>query len=401
VSNSDPVTGGALHGTRVVEVGLLVQGPQAAATLGQLGAEVIKVELPGFGDRARWLPLAMDDWRSAYFLACNRSKRSLALDLRVPAGKLAFLRLLESADVLITNFTPGTMEQWGLGYDDLAVSHPRLVYCSGSAFGTAGPDADRAGADLSAQASSGLLSGTMSDGGEPRPIAVTIADHIASQNVVAGVLAALIARSRTGRGQRVDVSLLGSLIWAQASEYTYYLLSGRLPGNANRSNPMIAGIYGVFPTADGWLAVVGIVDRSAFYAAIGRPDLGDDPRFASPLLSEEQKPVLFAILDDVFRTRPTADWCAVLGAADQRYAVVRDYAEVVADPQAWANGYLLEHEDGDGRRQTIVGTPIAMSMTPTAAGGPAPELGQHTEEVLLELGYTWEDISMLRLAGAV
>ena len=195
----------ALDGVRVVEAGLLVQGPQAAAMLGLLGAEVIKVELPNIGDQSRWLPVAPahGDFRSAFFIACNRGKRSLSLDLRNERGREAFLRLIETADVLITNFQPGTMDGWGLGYDVLSARNPGLVYAAGSAFGALGPDASRTGADLSAQASGGLIHGTGTDDGEPTPVAVTIADHISSQNLVVGILAAVRAeRDRTRATRR-------------------------------------------------------------------------------------------------------------------------------------------------------------------------------------------------------
>jgi crotonobetainyl-CoA:carnitine CoA-transferase CaiB-like acyl-CoA transferase len=403
VTDTPPSTEGALHGVRVVEAGLLVQGPQAAALLAQLGASVTKVELPGFGDQARWLPVSWEDRRSPFYLACNRGKRSATIDLRIPAGREAFLRLVSTVDVLITNFMPGTLEGWGLGYEEASAHNPGLVYATGSAFGPIGPDAQRAGADLSAQAAAGLISGIGADGTPPTPVPVTVADHIASLNIVAGVQAALLARARTGRGQRVDVSLLGSQIWAQASEYTSFLLSGDLPGRANRGHPLIAGIYGIFPTSDGWIAVVGVVptDRPRFYAAIGRPEIAEDPSFEPLLLFGEAKRSLFEVLDDVFRQRPTSEWCQVLDAAGFRYAPVRDYAEVVADPQPWDNGYFRTGVDADGRERTVVGTPITLSATPADPGGPAPELGAHTEEVLLEVGYTWEEIAALQEAHAI
>jgi crotonobetainyl-CoA:carnitine CoA-transferase CaiB-like acyl-CoA transferase len=232
---------GALDGLEVIEAGLLVQGPQAAATLRDWGADVVKVELPGFGDQSRWLPISAGDHRSAYFTACNRGKRSVTVDMRTPSGREVMLRLAEGADVLITNFKPGTMESWGLGYEQFAERNPRLVFAAGSTFGSRGPGAGREGADLSAQAAGGLIAGTGVEGGEPSPVAATIADHIAALNLVGGILAALHARERTGRGQRVDTSLLGGQIWAQASEYTGYLLSGRPHGRANRGNPLVPG----------------------------------------------------------------------------------------------------------------------------------------------------------------
>jgi crotonobetainyl-CoA:carnitine CoA-transferase CaiB-like acyl-CoA transferase len=391
---------GALDDIRVVEAGLLVQGPQAAALLADWGAKVVKVELPNFGDQARWLPVKPGDTRSAYFTACNRGKRSLTTDIRTPQGREVFLRLAAQADVIVTNFTPGTMEGWGLGYEEVVARNPRIIYAAGSTFGPDGPSAEREGADLSGQAAGGLISTTGMNGGEPTPVGATLADHIASQNLVAGILAALLARGRTGRGQRVDTSLVGGQIWAQASEYTAYLLSGNVPGRANRGNPLIPGLYGIFPTANGWIAIVGVVGhaRIRFYETIGRPDLSE--RFGQVLYWDSEKAELFPILDEVFATRTTDEWCAVLSAAGLRHAPVRDYADVVADPSVWINGYLAKIEGPDGEVNAVV-PPVRFSETPAQPGALAPELGQHTEEVLLELGYSWDDIGRLRDDGAV
>lgn len=389
---------GALDGIKVLEAGLLVQGPQAAALLAQLGADVTKVELPGFGDQSRWLPMTAGDTRSAYFMGCNRGKKSVTIDVRIPAGRDVFLRLADEADVVISNFKPGTMDEWGLGFDVLSARNPRLVYATGSAFGPIGPDAQREGADLAAQAAGGLISATGVDGGEPTTVAVTIADHIASLNMVSGVLAALMARERSGRGQRVDVSLLGGQIWAQASEYTYYLSSGELPGRPNRGHPLIPGIYGIMPTADGWLAIVGVTgpQRPGFFATIGRPELTDDPRFSTPLLTKEHKAALFAILAEVFVEKTTDEWCDILRAAGQRFAPVRSYDQVADDEGVLQNGYIAEYDD-----TRVVGTPIGLSDTPAVIGGPAPELGADTVDVLLAAGYTPEEVADLYATGAI
>ena len=391
---------GALDGLTVVEAGLLVQGPQAAATLGDWGADVIKVELPGIGDQSRWLPAAPGDPRSAYFVGCNRGKRSVTADLRTPAGREVFLRLAERADVVISNFKPGTMDGWGLGYDDVAARNPAVVYASGSTFGSLGPDAHREGADLSAQAAGGLISTTGVDGGEPTPVGATVADHIASQNLVAGILAALVARGRTGQGQHVETSLLGGQIWAQASEYTAYLLTGRVPGRAQRGNALIPGLYSLFPTADGWIAVVGVVgrDRTRFYELLGCPELGE--RYGRGLYSEADKEEIYAELAPRFAARTTAEWAATLTAAGFRHAPVRDYAQVAADPGVRANGYVTEVPADDGP-VTVVGSPVRFSATPARPGAVAPELGQHTEEVLVALGYSWEEIAELGAAGVI
>ncbi|MGH9273993.1 MAG: CaiB/BaiF CoA transferase family protein [Acidimicrobiales bacterium] len=385
---------GALDGINVVEAGLLVQGPQAAATMQAWGANVIKVELPGLGDQARWVFLAPDDQRSGYFTANNRGKRSITLDLRVPQGRDVFLRLMDQADVLITNFTPGTMEGWGLGYDEVAARNPRLVYAAASTFGPVGPDAHRGGADLSAQAAGGIISTT--GAGEPSPVGATIADHVGSQNLLAGVLAALYARERTGRGQRIDTSLLGGQIWAQASEITAHLMTGQLGGLAERTHPWIPGIYGIFPTQDGWIAVVGITgsDRQVFFELLGRPELGEE--FPQLFLWPADKAALFPRIADAFVARTTAAWCERLAAAGLRHAEVRDHAEVVADPGARVNGYLV---DLDGT--TVVAPPVRFSDTPPRVESAAPELGQHTEEILLELGYEWEDIAALQDAQVI
>jgi CoA:oxalate CoA-transferase len=387
---------GALDGVKVVEAGLLVQGPQAAATLGEWGADVIKVELPTIGDQSRWLPVQPGDGRSAYFIGCNRGKRSVTADLRTPDGREVFLRLSEWADVVITNFAPGTMESWGVGYDDVAARNPRVVYAAGSTFGTEGSDAAREGADLSAQAAGGLISTTGRDGHEVTPVGATIADHIAGQNIVGGVLAALFARERTGEGQRVTTSLLGGQIWAQASEYTGCLLRGAPAGRSNRGHPLVPGLYAIFPTADGWIAVVGIVAplRQKFFEVVGRPELTE--RFAQPLYWDAEKAELFPLLDEAFETATTAEWCDRLRAAGLRHAAVRDHGEVVADPNVWANGYLVNVDGID-----VVAAPVSFSATPAQSSAVAPELGQHTEEVLLELGYSWDDITRLQDAGAI
>jgi len=393
---------GALDGIRVLEAGLLVQGPQCAALLGEWGADVVKVELPHYGDQSRWLPAASDTRDSAYFLACNRGKRSVTVDLRVDAGRDVFLRLCEWADVVITNFKPGTMDAWGVGYDAVAARNPRVVYATSSTFGDAGDGAHREGADLSAQAAGGIISTTGVRGGDPTPIGATIADHIASLNLAAGITAALLARERSGRGQHVATSLVGGQIWAQASEITSYLLTGRVGGPANRSNPIIPGVYGIFPTADGWLAIVGVGGRAraAFFATIGRPELVE--RFPANLYWDDDKAALFPILDEVFRTKTTAAWEEILTAAGVRHAPVRDHAAVVADPSMWANGYFTEvPEPAPPALTRVVSSPVRFSATPSQPATHAPELGQHTEEVLLEHGYSWEDIAALRDAGAI
>ncbi len=388
---------GALDGIKVLDAGLLVQGPQAAVMLGDWGADVVKIELPVIGDQSRWLPAAPTDPRPPYFLACNRGKRSVTIDLRTPDGRETFLRLAERADVFISNFKSGTLESWGLSYDEVAERNPRIIYAAGSSFGTEGPDAGREGADLSAQAAGGLISTTGVDGQPVTPVAVTICDHVASLNLVAGITAALYARERTGRGQRIDVSLLGGQVWAQASEITAALLTGSAAGRSNSGHPLIPALYGIVPTSDGWLALVGIggPDRNRFYELIGRGDMVE--RFADFLYFGDTKRAVFDELASTFRTRSTREWCTLLTEHRIRHAPVRDHAALVDDPGVWANGYLARTSTGD----PIVVSPVRFSDTPARAGEGAPALGEHTDHILREAGLTDEEIAALRAANAI
>ena len=395
---------GALSGITVLDVGLLVQGPQAAALLADMGADVLKIEMPVLGEHARWIHCGVNDARSAYFTAVNRGKRSATIDLRTTTGGTIFKRLATTADVVVSNFKPGTMDAWGLGYDDLKALNPGIIWAAGSAFGAIGPDADREGADLAGQCAGGLVSTIGEDGHNPSPVGATIADHIASQNLACGVLAALYARTRTGSGQKVEVSLLGGQIWAQAAEYSHFLMTNEVPGRANFGHPLLRGIYRIVPTKDGWLGIIGVPPqaRDAFFVALDRPELALDPRFEGLLATRDDLNYLFGeLLDPVFRSKTTADWCEILREIGVRYAPVRDYRAAVADPGAWQNGYFQDAEDPAGERVRVVGTPIAMSETPLSPGAHPPTLGQHTHDILTSAGYAPEEIAAFREEGAV
>lgn len=392
---------GALDGYTVLDLAVLVQGPQAAATLHDMGASVIKVELPGMGDLGRVIPISVDDPRSPYYEACNRGKRSVMLDLRSAGGKRAIERLVERADVLIHNFVPGTMEAWGLSYEELAAINPRLVYASGSSFGPVGPKSTREGADMTGQSEGGLMFATRIDGSAPIINGAVIADHVGCQNMVAGILAALLHRERTGEGQRVDVSLVGGMIYAQASELTYTLLTGRNPERVHSGHPIIPTLLHTVEAADGWIHLLSGTGPQwpDFARLLGRDDLADDERFLALILSDQARAELVAIIDEVFPSRTLDEWEAALAGVGVRYGIVRDYESIAADQTLYDNGYLVRVEHPEGRR-SVVGTPIRMSATPLSPGVVAPELGQHTEEVLLEHGFTWDDIESLRSEGA-
>ncbi len=368
-----------------------------------LGAEVIKIELPEVGDVGRHVDvLPGRDGHSSVFIACNRGKRSVTLDLRKAGGKRAFEKLVETADVIMSNFAPGTLEGWGLGYDALAALNPRIIWAAGSYLGPLGPDAAREGADMVGQAMGGIISTTGDDGGPMTPVGALIADHCGAQNLTTGILAALLARAGTGRGQRVDVSLLGGQIWAQASEYTHCLLTGELAGRSNGGHPLVHALYGIFPTADGYLAIAGCPPHlwPGMMEAIEKPEWLTHPEFASYFVTPEIKAKMRVEFGAIFRTRTTAEWCDRLTTHGQRFAPVRTHAEVAADPQPYANGYLAEVDHPAWGTIKVVGNPIALSDTPTRVGVEVAELGQHTEEVLLEAGFSWDDIDTLRATGA-
>ncbi len=394
---------GALDGIRVIDAGLLVQGPQAAQTLGDMGADVIKVELPGIGDQGRWIPVSLDDLRAPYFIGNNRGKRSMTLDLRAPEGAEAFLKLVETADVVISNFKAGTLDGWGVGYDVAAARNPRIIYGMGTTFGPEGPASTREGADLAGQAAGGLISTTGSDESGPTPIGVTIADHIGCQNMTIGVLGALMARERTGRGQRVDVSLLGSQVYAQCAEYTAFFLSGTQQRPSNYGHPLLHAAYGILETSDGWIALVGVTPdkRQPFYDAVGLPELIDDERFQAMFYNPGDRKALFELLAPKFRERSSEEWGRILDRFGCRWAPVNDYAAAAADEHNWINGYMQEVEHPEWGRVKMIGSPIQMSDTPVVPGQIAPELGAHTELLLVELGYEWDQVAAMRESGAI
>lgn len=393
---------GALEGIRVLDLSTLVQGPQAAAMLHDLGAEVIKVELPEIGDIGRHVDNLPQYGVSAVYAACNRGKRSVTLDLRTEGGREAFFVLVSTADVVLSNFQPGTLEEWGLGYDDLAAVNARIIWAAGSFLGPHGADAQREGADIVGQAYGGIIS-TSGDNGEPLTMmGALIADHCGSQNLQTAILAALYARERTGRGQRVDVSLLGGQIWLQAVEYTHLLLTGEPTGRSNGGHPLVHALYGIFPTADGYLAMAGCPEHlwPGLCRSIERPEMENHPRFSTYLVTSEIAAEMRAYFLEVFKERTTAEWVQRLEAEAQRFAPVRTHSDVVADEQAYANGYLVRIDHPEWGELVVVGSPITMTDTPTRFGTEVAVLGQHTEEVLLECGAGWDDLERFRSAGA-
>ena len=393
---------GALDGIRVLDLSTLVQGPQAAAMLHDLGAEVLKIELPDVGDMGRHVGVIEELGTSVFWEACNRGKRSVTLDLRTDAGHEAFLKLVESSDVVLSNFQPGTLDGWGLGYEDLAAVNPRIIWAAGSFLGPTGPDALREGADIVGEAAGGVIAGIGNDGEPATTVASLLADHCGSQNLQTGIIAALYARERTGRGQRVDVSLLGGQIWMQAPEYTHYFLTGELAGRSNGGHPLVHALYGVFPTSDGALAMAGCPEHlwEGMCRAIERPEWVEHPTYNSYFVTKDIAREMRKDFIEIFSQRTTDEWVERLSAEAQRFSPVRSHDQVAADPQSFANGYIVEIDHPQFGTVNLVGCPIQMSDTPTRYGVEAPQLGQDTEMVLVEAGYDWDELESLRERGA-
>lgn len=393
---------GPLDGIRILDFTIAQQGPYATTLLADMGAEVIKVEQPGKGEIGRVLGMDRQRGFSCYFLALNRGKRSLTLDLKSDKGREIALRLARDCDVLVHNFRPGVMERLGLSYQAVRAVNPHIIYAGASAFGTRGPLGRKPGNDLLAQAMSGVMSVT-GEGDTPIPVGTAIADHVGAVTLALGIVSALLARERTGVGQEVEVSLLGSLVAAQSWELTHYLITREPPARAGRGHAHLPLIWYTFRTADGYMAIGGVDPGRwpAFCQAIDWPDLETDERFDTVGKRIRARDELNRLLEEHFSTRPTGYWIPRLEAADIFCAPVYDYQQLVSDPQVRANDYLVSLDHPRLGETTVVNCPIRFGETPAAVRGPEPELGQHTEEVLREFGFRLEEIERLRAEGVV
>ncbi|MDE3095324.1 MAG: CoA transferase [Chloroflexota bacterium] len=392
-----------LEGIRVLDLTIWQQGTYASAVLADLGADVIKVEERRSGDPGRHFDVAPELGLSAYFEAHNRGKRSVALDLKHEHGREALLAIARGADVFLTNFRAAAVERLGLGYDALAAANPRIVYVQASGHGAYGDEADLGSFDILAQARSGLMSVTGEPDDPPLPAGVPVADQVGALHAAVAVLAGLLGRGATGRGMRLDTSLLGSQLSLQAFNITRHLFTGQLPQRRERGGA--TPFWRAYRGGDGhWFVIGMLLDRGwpAVAGVIGRPELTADARFDTyRKRTVEHAAELVALLDETFLGAPAGEWVARLNAAGMFAAPVQDYAEVAADPQVAANGYIQQvpHPGYDPVR--IVGTGIAVDGEPVPIERLAPQLGEHTEDVLLEAGYSWDDVVRLRGEGAI
>lgn len=391
----------ALEGIRVLDLTRIMSGPLATMILADLGADVIKVEDTRSGDDTRQWGPPFHGEDAAYFMAANRNKRAIGVDLKTEAGREIVLRLADRADVVAENFRPGTAARLGLAYDDLAARNPRLVYASISGYGQTGPDAALPGYDAIAQARSGMMSITGEADGPPMRPGVASADIGAGLWAAIGILAALRARSVTGRGQHVDVALLdGQISWLTYVASGYFA-TGAVPARHGSAHPVIVP-YQAFATRDGHIMIAVGNDRlwRRFADAINRSDLGTDPRFGTNPGRVRHRALLIAELSRTLGEQDTADWAKRLTGAGIPAAPVATVAEALADPQVLARDMIAGFDHASGRVRTV-GSPIKLSETPVTYRLAPPHLGQHTHAILAELGYQDASIEDMRAAGAI
>jgi crotonobetainyl-CoA:carnitine CoA-transferase CaiB-like acyl-CoA transferase len=398
---------GPMEGVRVVELGFWVAGPSAAGVLADWGADVVKIEPPE-GDPFRGLLVTATGEPAALnppFELDNRGKRSIAVDLETAEGRRIAGELVARADVFVTNLRQAALERLGLAHAHLSARHPRLVYAHVTGYGAAGPDQHRPAYDIGAfWARAGIAAALTPPGAEPPFQRGAFGDHIAGVAAAGGVAAALLVRERTGAGQLVSTSLLrvGAFVLGWDVNTTLRLgVPARPMTRARNPNPLI----GCYPDRDGrWFWLLGLQsDRHwpDLVRAVDRPGWLDDPRFATMAARRANCAELVAVLDDIFRTRPLAEWGEIFDRAAMWWAPVQTTEELLSDPQAIAAGTFVDVPLADGGSARMVASPVDFSTTAWRPRGTAPETGQHTEEILLELGYDWEAIAGLKDRGAI
>ncbi len=416
----------ALSHLKVLDLSRVLAGPWCTQMLADLGADVIKVERPGAGDDTRhWGPPFLKDaegndtTEATYFTACNRNKRAITLDMAQPEGQALIRQMAASSDILVENFKVGGLKQYGLDYQSLKEINPRLIYCSVTGFGQTGPYAERAGYDLMIQAMSGLMSitGHADDqpGGGPMRMGVALVDILTGIYATSAILAAVEARHTTGEGQHIDMALLDVGMAVLANQAAGFLNTGKVPQRQGNTHPSLAP-YQTFATLDGsmLLAIGNDGQFARFCEAAGHPEWAADARFASNTLRVQNREALIALMLPVTRTRSTADWTTLLEDKAVPCGPINDMAQAFADAQVQARGLVIKQplaliDKGQVATEKIsiqttvntVASPLRLSATPPVLRRAPPSLGEHTDEVLGELGLKPADIAALRARGVV
>lgn len=393
---------GPLTGFTILDLTRVLSGPYCTMVLSDLGARVIKVEHPGRGDDTRhWGPPFIGD-ESAYFLSINRNKESVTLDFKPPAGRQVLEKLIAGADVLVENFRPGTLARAGFGFDAVHARFPRLVYASISGYGQTGPRSDEAGYDAVMQAEGGLMSVT---GDADRPgyrLGVAITDMVAGLYAAQGVTAALLSRERTGRGQQIDIGMLDTTAALLTYQAANWFATGQTPLRKGNRHATIAP-YETFTTQDGEIVIAVGNDEiwKRFCPVIGLPEMAGDPRFTTNkdrmLNYDEMRPPI----DRAFRTATNAEWVTRLNAANVPNGEVRDIGQMLVDPHLQARDMIATMMHPTIGATRVIGAPIKLSETPATLRTPPPVLGQHTDAVLGELGYSGDAIAALRSSRVI
>lgn len=392
-----------LSGIRVLDLTRVLAGPFCTMILSDLGAEVIKVEIPGSGDDSRAFGPFLHD-RSLYFLSINRCKKSVSLNLKTPRGKEILTDLAARCDVLVENFRPGVMEKLGLGYDELAKVNPRLIYAASTGFGHTGPDSLKPAYDILAQARGGIMSITGYENMAPTRVGISLGDITASLFTAIGINAALFHREKTGRGQKIDVAMLDCQVAILENALARYQAEGDSPKPLGNRHPTITP-FQAYHATDGWFVIAVGNDSlwNAFCLTLNLPDLVSDKRFATNRLRTENIAALNAILEPIFATKTASEWLRVMENAGIPSAPINDIHAVMNDIQVLARNMIVEVDDPQAGKVKIAGNPIKMSSVPESPiRGYVPQIGEHNEEILCGLlGISTHDLAMLKREGVV
>lgn len=402
---------GPLKGIRALELAAMQNGPACGYILGDMGAEVIKIEDPGSGDMSRGFEAYGDVWFAhkgvnTFFETPNRSKKGITLDLKKEKGREVLYQLVAKSDVFFTNYSPMVCERLGCSYENLKKYNPKLIYGRASGYGSRGPEPESRTFDTAAQARSGFMMQTGEREGPPVVAVAGIFDQLGATMLAFGIISALLARERLGVGQQVEASLLGSAIHLQAQTINQVSILGRAVARHSRTkarNPL--GNH--YACKDGkWIILADPQSKrywKDFCQAIGAPELVEDPRFANTTLRSKNCEECIAALDKVFITKPRDEWIEILTekVPKMAFAKVMALAEVPEDPQVLANEYVVEYDHPIFDKVKLVGYPVWFSETPCKIKGKAPEFGENTEDILLSVGYSWEDIGALKESGVI